>query len=145
MNETVTFFIDWTAVHGKDRPRSTRSGHHYTPKRTMTAEARIEAAYREAHPGRAPHTGPVTMLVDAYYPIPSSAPKWRALLLPGTAHCQKPDWDNLGKLVSDGLNGVAYIDDKQVYWATVTRRYSSSASGIHVTLRFEDGVPERRS
>jgi len=27
---------------------------------------------------------------------------------------RRADWDNLGKAISDGLNGVVYLDDKQV-------------------------------
>ena len=36
----------------------------------------------------------------------------------------KPDWDNLGKLVSDALNGIAYGDDKSVVEARVMKFYS---------------------
>ena len=34
---------------------------------------------------------------------------------------KKPDSDNIAKVVLDALNGVAYIDDKDVVKLTVTK------------------------
>ena len=38
----------------------------------------------------------------------------------------KPDWDNIGKIISDALNGIAYKDDAQVVSCTVEKRYSNT-------------------
>ena len=38
---------------------------------------------------------------------------------------KKPDVDNILKIVMDGLNGIAYPDDKQITDAHVKKRYSS--------------------
>lgn len=38
----------------------------------------------------------------------------------------KPDWDNVGKIVSDALNGIAYRDDSQIVDARVVKRYSDN-------------------
>lgn len=35
----------------------------------------------------------------------------------------KPDWDNVGKIVCDALNGIAWHDDAQVTQATVRKLY----------------------
>jgi Holliday junction resolvase RusA-like endonuclease len=35
----------------------------------------------------------------------------------------KPDWDNVGKIVCDALNGVAWHDDAQIVDAHVEKRY----------------------
>ena len=40
----------------------------------------------------------------------------------GAPCTKKPDADNVLKIVMDGLNGVAYEDDKQVVDATVHKR-----------------------
>nr|DAG40359.1 MAG TPA: Endodeoxyribonuclease RusA [Caudoviricetes sp.] len=58
--------------------------------------------------------------------IPKSATKAkRELMLTGKIRpTVKPDWDNLGKLVSDALNGIAYDDDKSVVDASVRKYYS---------------------
>lgn len=49
----------------------------------------------------------------------------RELMLTGKIRpTVKPDWDNIGKLVSDALNGIAYDDDKSVVDAVVRKYYS---------------------
>ena len=37
---------------------------------------------------------------------------------------KRPDWDNVGKIVTDALNGVAYDDDSQIVSASVEKYYS---------------------
>ena len=37
----------------------------------------------------------------------------------------KPDWDNIGKIVCDALNGSAYKDDAAITDATVCKRYGT--------------------
>ena len=36
---------------------------------------------------------------------------------------KKHDWDNIGKIVCDGLNGVAWHDDKQIFDGMVHKRF----------------------
>ena len=35
----------------------------------------------------------------------------------------KPDWDNIGKIIADAFNGVAWHDDAQITQATVHKVY----------------------
>ena len=81
----------------KARPRVVK-GRAYTPRRTVDAEEAIGWAFREAMPGHEPLTGWVGMRC-MFYTV-----------------TQKPraDIDNFLKLVSDALNGLAYVDDRQV-------------------------------
>jgi len=37
----------------------------------------------------------------------------------------KPDWDNLGKIASDALEGLAYKRDGQIATGIVHKRYSN--------------------
>lgn len=94
----------------KGRPRVSRTGYVYTPKRTVDEEQRVKAAFREAFPEADPLTGPVEVVLD-YMPaglqlsireLAEGLPKWRG------------DLDNLAKLTLDALNGLAYADDHQV-------------------------------
>ena len=39
----------------------------------------------------------------------------------------KPDWDNLGKIVSDAMNDVVYKDDCQIFEAHISKRYGEVA------------------
>lgn len=39
---------------------------------------------------------------------------------------KKPDVDNIIKIVLDGLNGIAYDDDKQVVYASCKKMYGTA-------------------
>lgn len=54
--------------------------------------------------------GSVAMKVTCVFKIPKS----RKDLSQGLAHTQRPDLDNVIKIVSDGLNGIAFADDSQI-------------------------------
>ena len=107
-------------------------------------KAHIQTAYRNAcvkqHGGQvcAPSGVPVTMVIEAYSPLPESRPK-RVQSEPFTV---KPDADNIAKLVLDALNGYAYADDKQVVRLTTIKhervRGIEPQTHITVTYRSED-------
>ncbi len=111
---------------GKGRPRFTRYGHAYTPDDTRDYELEVRMAYIAAGGRLAANEGPVEITISAFYPIPKSARKSIQaqmrdnVLLPMV----KPDWDNVGKIICDALNGVAWHDDAQVTRATVRKVYS---------------------
>ena len=46
----------------------------------------------------------------------------------------KCDWDNIGKIVCDALNGIAYHDDKQVVDGQV-RKFYSEQPRVVVTIQ----------
>ena len=73
-------------------------------------------------------TGAIGLRVTAYFPIPKSftRAKTEQAISGSLLHTKKPDWDNIGKIVSDALNGVVYPDDAVVSDATVAKRYSSN-------------------
>lgn len=109
---SVTFRVPF--VKGKARPRFSR-GHAYTPKATSDAQETIAAAYMEACGGdvlRASEGVPVVVAVLTTRNVKSGFRRRE-----GDAHAdlQKPDADNIAKLVLDALNGVAYEDDSQVF------------------------------
>lgn len=138
----MTDRIEFT-VHGeprgKQRARSTRSGHHYTPRQTEVYESYIRSEFvRVAGGNPAPWDGPVVLSVEAVYGIPRSWSKKRTAsalareLVPCT---KKPDADNVAKVVLDALNGVAYRDDAQVFSCLVLKRYGDVARlDVAVTL-----------
>ncbi len=71
---------------------------------------------------------PCTLAITCVMPIPAPwSPKRREEALAGrAAHTSKPDWDNLGKGISDALTGVAWVDDSQVVWANVRKVYGTN-------------------
>ena len=111
---------------GKARPRFTKNGHAYTPDKTRSYEAIIRLCAIKAMKGKKLLTGAISLSVTAFFPIPKSYTKTvREKALSGEMrHTKKPDWDNVGKIVSDALNGVVYADDAKVSHAIVDKRYS---------------------
>lgn len=39
---------------------------------------------------------------------------------------KKPDWDNIGKIICDALNGIAYADDSQIVLGQMVKKYSDN-------------------
>ena len=117
----------------KGRPRMTRSGHIYTPQKTKEAEALIKFY---AQTFVTPTDQPLSMCVRFGMPIPKSYSKAKRIMIgEGVLHHTKtPDLDNLLKLVLDGLNGIAYIDDKQIIELTASKFYAESV-GTTVQIR----------
>jgi Holliday junction resolvase RusA-like endonuclease len=82
----------------KERARTTRSGHTYTPENTANYERVLRCVFAGLYGRRPPITGPIGLEVVFYLPRPKTAPKGR------TFHRTKPDLDNLLKSVEDALD-----------------------------------------
>ena len=129
----ITFTVPGDPM-GKARPRFSRKTRHaYTPTKTVNRETVIKLYARQAMAGRPAMRGAVKVSILATFPIPPSWPLRKrteaaAGLLRPTV---KPDWDNIGKL-TDALNGVCWLDDKQVVDGRVVKVY-----GAQPSTRFE--------
>lgn len=113
---------------GKARPRLARFG-AYTPQATVLYENLVKTEYRrQCGDHRFPDGQALRMDILAYYRIPASASrKKREQMQDGTARpMKKPDWDNVGKIISDALNGLAYRDDVQIAECRITKLYDES-------------------
>ena len=66
--------------------------------------------------------------IVAYYEIPKSTSKKRRkdMLEHRIRPTKKPDWDNIGKIICDSLNAVAYHDDAAVVDAHVRKFYAET-------------------
>ena len=111
---------------GKGRPRFTKAGIAYTPGKTANYENLIRLAFCEKYGEDAPSEEPVEIQVDGYFPIAKSwTKKKKVMALIGLMkNTSKPDLDNIIKSALDGLNGVAFQDDKQVWRIIASKRYS---------------------
>ena len=87
----------------------------YTPQKTRAYEEFVQMCYLTS---RGPYYGesPLLMNIVAYFEIPKSVSESirEKMISKQIIATKKPDWDNIGKAVSDALNGIAYKDDKQV-------------------------------
>lgn len=113
------------APRGKERVKTAADGHAYTPERTVSFEGRLAYAAQIAMDGRPPLDGPLILDVRMYMAVPvSKNRKFREAALRGEIRpTVKPDWDNGGKL-TDSLNLIVWIDDKQVVDGRVRKFYS---------------------
>ena len=92
----------------KQRPRSTRSGHTYTPKETREYEKLISKAYS----GVAFVEGPLE--VELVFDNDKTTIVIKELKPTKNPSKLRGDIDNYAKAILDALNGVAYTDDKQI-------------------------------
>ena len=114
---------------------------HFTPKETVQFQNCVKLFFCQAAPDWQPHEGPVTMDVRSFFEVPKSwSAKKRAATIGRPVMCSKPDWDNLGKNISDALNGIAYRDDAQVYDGRVSKQYTDGAPRTEVIIIFEDAA-----
>ena len=127
------------APRGKARARSS-NGHHYTPADTRDYEARIRSIFRTAFPEHdpIPRNTPITLTIVAES---VKAPSSRLTAPTGT-----PDWDNIGKIIADALNGarvgkkrfpLAWYDDSQVTDGRVIKRFADH-EGVEVLIEWDE-------
>ena len=125
---------------GKGRPRfSTVCGHvkPRTPEETVLYENLVKTEYRrQTHEFRFPDDAMLDVRVIAYYSIPKSVSKKKrqAMLDHKIRPTKKPDFDNIGKVICDALNKIAYRDDAQIVDAQV-RKFYSDRPRVVVTIR----------
>ncbi len=115
----------------KLRQRVTKSGHAYTPEKTVKYENLVKDMWR-VYGSETLGTKPVEMRIDLRMKIPESESKKRKelMLSGGICHVKKPDADNCAKSIMDALNGLAYKDDSQIIKLTVEKRYDSDPKAI---------------
>ena len=113
---------------GKQRPTFVRRGRFskvITPLKTVNYEVQVKEAFvRECNPNRL-LTGPLGIILIVYHYIPKSTSKVkRQNMIDGLIRPElTPDWDNIGKVVCDALNQMAYADDKQIVDSHVLKYY----------------------
>ena len=121
----------------KGRPKFTRTGHTYTPKKTKGYEDKISECWDET--GLQMFEGPVQIKLIFQMPIPKSYTKKKIQAIKDgyLKYDKKPDLDNLAKAVLDALNGKAYEDDSKITGLFLIKRYSEYP-GVMMTIREDD-------
>ena len=113
---------------GKQRPKFSRQGQFvktYTPQKTVNYETYVKERFLIEYPEYKPLEGELVVRINSYFPIPKSFSKKKkeqaemGMIKP----TKKPDCDNIAKIVLDSLNGIAFMDDKQVVNLVVTKNY----------------------
>ena len=106
----------------KGRPKAARRGRFvsmYTPEETKLAEESFIAQAIKHRPDT-PLEGPLRVLIRFYKTKPKSYPKKKKDWI------QKPDIDNLIKLVLDSMNRIFFKDDSQVVSIFSSKEFSDT-------------------
>lgn len=108
----------------------------YTPSATKKKEQEIEKAWRSGGYMMFPKDVYLRVKIEAFFSIPKAFSKAKhAMAIDGILKpAKKPDIDNILKIVLDGLNGVAYADDKQVIEVRCRKFYSVSSGYLKVSV-----------
>lgn len=117
------------SITGKQRPRmNTYTGKAYTPTKTKNYEYLIKQTFINKYPDFIPIEGRVIMTIIAYFEIPKSTSKRKEseMLSEEISPTKKPDWDNIGKIVSDALNKLAFRDDAQITDVRIFKKYAKT-------------------
>lgn len=124
--QTMRFEVAGEVI-GKGRPRFTRSGRTYTPKKTLDYEKTIKRAYLNKYTYLSKKS--LRIKICAYLEVAKSHSKVKKQkMLANELQCtKKPDVDNIVKVVLDALNKVAYQDDTQVVELVAIKRWSNES------------------
>lgn len=114
---------------GKARPRVVRNGaftRTYTPEKTASYENLVKLEYQRQCPGQYIGDAAIYMRMVCYYGMArSDSRKRRQAKLDGVIRpTKKPDCDNVGKVIADSLNGIAYKDDAQIVSMLIEKYYA---------------------
>ena len=139
MLEKKTYEIEIDeSITGKQRPRmNIYTGKAYTPTKTKNYEYLVKQIFINKYPNFTPIEGRVAMTIIAYFEIPKSTSKKKAeMICDEISPTKKPDWDNIGKIVSDALNKFAYKDDSQITDVRIFKKYSTIPKVIVKILEY---------
>ena len=119
---------------GKARPRLGK-GRIYTPQQTLDYEALVGWTYKNKYNVDKMGTdNPLKMNIKAYFKIPKSETRPMKAYLKDKYYPHKPDSDNIAKIVMDGLNGLAYLDDNQVVSLNVEKWYTDEEERVEIEI-----------
>jgi Holliday junction resolvase RusA-like endonuclease len=136
-------FVVEGKIKGKARPRwSSKSASMYTPLETKQYENYIAHCFRIA--GGEKIEGAVVLNITMLFAIPKNTKKSNRELyrLNKVLPTKKPDIDNCLKAVMDGLNKVAYEDDKQVVENHIIKRWTTGVERLEIEIVEAEGDEE---
>jgi Holliday junction resolvase RusA-like endonuclease len=126
--EIVSFFVPGKPL--AFRRAGTNGKRRYTPASQASYMRAVGLIASRAFAGIGPLPGPLRMTVAACWAFPKSytaADRLRRFMT------SVPDADNVGKLIADSLNEIAYADDAQICELHVSKRFGAIA-GVTVSI-----------
>ena len=109
------------------RPRVTKNGTYNPKKKELEALSwEIEEQILKNNYRYLPSSGPISMSITFFMPIPKGNSKKRRNEIKGKPHTKRCDLDNLVKFLCDSMNGIIFKDDSQVYCIDATKLWSEN-------------------
>ena len=150
MSKQIMFVVNGEPM-AKQRPRATTYGkiaRVYTPKDTINYENKVLSCYKDRCKELSVDTEIplfdrseiLEVGISAYFPLRQSDFGKKGLNKSGREKIEKKycpshkDCDNIAKIILDGLNGIAYLDDKQVVRLSVEKIWSIDNPRVVVQL-----------
>lgn len=137
MRSSVTFKIPGEPV-AQGRPRVTTINGNprmYDAPKSASYKGVVAMFASDAMGGDPPFDCAVAMSIDVCKQIPRSwsKKKQRDALEGIIKPIGRPDVDNYTKAILDGINGIVFLDDSQVTFLRVSKKYAASPS-VRVTV-----------
>lgn len=101
----------------KERPRATRTGVIYTPRKTKDYEQYLVALFQDQFPDHIPFEEPLDIKVD----IATDHIVVAITKVDHKPQGMRGDLDNYVKAAMDALNNVAFVDDNQIVSITARK------------------------
>lgn len=121
----------------KQRPRVLRSGHSYTPDKTVNYCNMVKWAFQQSVPDTwLPINRPVSLRITAYFTCPKANMKKNGGMK-NLLKATKPDVDNIAKSIMDSLNKLAWNDDGCVYECTISKMYTTEIPRCEVSIIYQ--------
>lgn len=124
---------------GKQRARTLKTGRSYTPAKTVQFENLVKTCFVQKYPCE-PLTDDFSIIeIIAVYPVPKSWSKKDKIkadedkLFP-----KRHDWDNIGKIVCDGLQGVLFNNDNIIFEGHVHKRFGDRPRTVVMVTVLEE-------
>lgn len=121
----LDFSLNITPV-AKGRPRFTREGRAYTPKKTKEFEKDLKRLLLEKVTRPYVEGLALSVTIEFMLPRPKTVKREYPIV--------KPDLDNYIKAVFDAMNGVVWHDDSQVVEVVARKEYAESDPSIRVII-----------
>ena len=139
----IEFTIPGAPV-AKGRPRFARRGAYvttYSPDKTASYENLVKIMASQAMQSSPPIKDAVSVQVWLFVTPPASWSKKKTsqALAQYIKPTSKPDIDNVVKGLFDAMNGIVFVDDKQVVRLTVEKLYSDIARARVTVYPLGDG------
>lgn len=121
-NNTITMTI-YTKAVAQGRPRfNSYTRHAYDDAKSHAWKAEMATRVKQLYKCQ-PIRSPIALIIYIEIEPPKSWSKRKREQAIHTPITNRPDLDNYVKAIQDSMNGIIYLDDKQIYKLYAVKRY----------------------